>query len=429
MPQRVTLDAMIRREDFAREIREESAPDTIRELNLSMLLPDAPIRRQLRKPDFQRETNHWTPDQVVRFLSSFVDGAVIPGIILWRSTNFIFVIDGAHRLSALCAWISNDYGDGTLSKSFYDDHISDEQLRIARRTKRLIESSIGSFSSLSDLVGQPSTGLAGRRAGSMYTRPIALQTVIGDAKVAEDSFFAINSQGTPLDETETMLIRCRHKPVAIGARAIVRAGRGHPYWSSFSQSNQKKIIDLAEILFKIIFEPEVKTPLKTLDLPLGGSSSPVDALAVLLDFLTVANSKNIEKLDRPSSYDDDEVGNTTVEVLIGGLRIANRITGNSSGSLGLHPAVYFTNDKGRHSRFLFLGMVAVITHRVRNNDDDWFRRFTRARADIERFLIDNKTGIGIILQNLGRSRRIPAMREMFDFWYRRSRAETISYLM
>ncbi len=414
MAQRVNLDAMIRREDFAREIKDEPAPDTIRELNLSMLLPEAPIRRQLRKPDFQRETNHWTPDQVVRFLTSFVDAAVIPGIILWRSTNFIFVIDGAHRLSALCAWISDDYGDKTISKEFYNDEISKEQKRVAARTRRLIDASIGSFSSLHGLVGKASTGEAGRRAGSMFARPIALQTVVGDAKVAEDSFFAINSQGTPLDETETLLIRNRRKPVAIGARAIVRAGTGHPYWSSFSQKNQEEVVRLAAELYQIIFEPELTTPLKTLDLPLGGSSSPVDALAVLLDFLTVANAKNSNQIE-PSSYGDDDSGEATVEVLKGGLRIARRITGNSAGSLGLHPAVYFTNDKGKHSRFMFLGMVALITEKIRNNDDAWFKKFTTGRKEIEKFLIDNKSALGIILQNLSRKRRIPAMREMFDF--------------
>ena len=66
MVQRVNLDAMIRREDFAREIKGAAAPSTpsiIRELKLSDLLPTAAIRRQLRKPEFQRETNHWTHDQ------------------------------------------------------------------------------------------------------------------------------------------------------------------------------------------------------------------------------------------------------------------------------------------------------------------------------------------------------------------------------
>jgi hypothetical protein len=284
MAQRVNLDAMIKREDFAREIKDAPPPETIRELNLSMLLPNAPIRRQLRKPDFQRETNHWTPDQVLHFIKSFLDGAVIPGAILWRSTNFIFVIDGAHRLSALCAWISDDYGDRAESKSFYNDDIPKLQERIAKRIRYMIDREIGNFRSLEMMVGKPSADVSGRRAGGMFTRPIFLQTVVGDAKVAEDSFFAINSQGTPLDDTETLLIKNRRKPVAIGARAIVRAGAGYPYWSSFSQKNQAEVVSLASRLFRILFVPEVTTPLKTLDLPLGGSSSPVDALAVLVDF-------------------------------------------------------------------------------------------------------------------------------------------------
>jgi hypothetical protein len=28
---------------------------------------------------------------------------------------YIFVIDGGHRLSALRAWMEDDYGDGTIS--------------------------------------------------------------------------------------------------------------------------------------------------------------------------------------------------------------------------------------------------------------------------------------------------------------------------
>lgn len=417
MAQRVNLDAMIRREDFAREIRDATPPETIRELNISQLLPNSAIRRQLRKPEFQRETNHWTPDQVLKFLASFIDGAVIPSIILWRSTNFIFVIDGAHRLSALCAWISDDYGDRTISKSFYSDEISNEQKRIAERTRKLIERSIGKYKSLDSLVGKPATDIAGTRAGAMNTRPIFLQTVVGNARVAEDLFFAINSQGTPLDETETYLIRNRYKPVAIGARAIVRAGFGHSYWSSFSSHNQAKVVEIAGELHRIIFEPEVTTPLKTLDLPLGGSASPVDALAVLIDFLIVADrrSDNTAKLADPSLYEDDESGEKTIEILNDGLRIANRITGNSAESLGLHPAVYFSNDKGKHSRFLFLGMCALISEKLKDNDGGWFKKFTLARKLVEKFLLTNKSVIGIVLQNLGKRTRIPKMREMFRY--------------
>lgn len=253
----------------------------------------------------------------------------------------------------------------------------------------------------------------------MFTRPIFLQTVVGDAKVAEESFFAINSQGTPLDETETYLIKNRNKPVAIGARAIVRAGSGHAYWSAFSQKNQAEVVRLAGELFKLLFVPEPTVPLKTLDLPLGGSSSPIDALAVLLDFLAVANIKPASEitidqlLNDPPILQDDESGEATIVALREALKITKRVTGNTGESLGLHPAVYFTNDRGKHSRFLFLGMASVIAEKLRNNDDGWFKKFTIGRRAIEDFLLDNKSVIGVVLQNLSKRQRIPTIHRLF----------------
>lgn len=415
MAQRVVLDAMIRREDFARELAGAAAPRIGTELKLGDLLPSSAIRRQLRKPEFQRETNHWTPPQVVTFLTSFVDGGVIPSIILWRSTNFVFVIDGAHRLSALCAWIGDDYGDQTEFKTFYSDELSDEQKRIAARTRAMIKKTIGEYSALDRLVGTVAGDVAGIRAGAMHTRPIIVQTVEGNAEVAEASFFAINSQGTPLDETETYLIKNRTKPISIGARAIARAGSGHTYWSAFNAKNQAEVEKLAEELHRLIFEPEATTPLKTLDLPLGGSKSPVDALTVLIDFLAVCDAKiNIERLADASMPADDS-GDKTIEIMRSALQVAHRITGNRPESLGLHPAVYFSNDRGKHSRFLFLGMCALIAERLRNNDGGWFRKFTIAREMMEKFLISNKSLIGIVLQNLGKRTRVPRMREMFRY--------------
>jgi hypothetical protein len=63
MAARVNLDAMIPREDFAREGEKDLATDLIRDFPINHLTDDSPIRRQLRKPDFQRETNHWTPNR------------------------------------------------------------------------------------------------------------------------------------------------------------------------------------------------------------------------------------------------------------------------------------------------------------------------------------------------------------------------------
>jgi len=44
---------------------------------------------------------------------------LIPAIILWNSGRYIFTIDGAHRLSALIAWVLDDYGDGIISQTFF----------------------------------------------------------------------------------------------------------------------------------------------------------------------------------------------------------------------------------------------------------------------------------------------------------------------
>ena len=98
-------------------------------------LDDHFFATRLRKPDFQRETAHWSPDKVVELVRSFVDADLIPAVILWQAGSFSFVIDGAHRLSALIAWVLDDYGDQKRSLEFFGGRISEEQRRVAERTR------------------------------------------------------------------------------------------------------------------------------------------------------------------------------------------------------------------------------------------------------------------------------------------------------
>lgn len=413
---RVILDAMIPREDFA--IEAEIFPmDLFRDFPISYLREENRILPLLRKPDFQRETNHWTATQIATFLASFLDNEVIPSLILWKAPRYVFVIDGGHRLSALRAWMLDDYGDGALSISFFKGKITAEQERIAKYTRSVVEKKVGRFLALQNHVGV-TEGVyddATRRAQVLVTRALNLQWIPAtNASVAETSFFKINSQGTPLDEVETTLIKNRKKPIAIGARAILRAGKGHKYWSGFDPVQGKAIEKVAEDFYDFLFEPEAVQPLKTLELPLGGTVSPVNALALLIEFLSIAGSredggKAIEK------YDDDLSGEKTVSVLKDALYILNRMTGNDSSSLGLHPAVYFYNERGTYNRFLFLGMATLIQDRTRNNDDNFFRKFFQARSRVEQFLIDNKSLIGIVLQNLAKKQRVPKMKDLFNF--------------
>jgi hypothetical protein len=415
MARRVDLDAMIPREDFAIEAG-SFAVDLIPAFSITYLSGDSPILKLLRKPDFQRETNHWSPEQLVTFVASFLDNEVIPSLILWKAPRYIFVIDGGHRLSALRAWMEDDYGDGAISLAFNGGEISDAQRSNANRARRLIEQRVGRYSTLRSHIENKASGddAKARRAHVLFTRGLALQWIQGDASVAETSFFKINSQGTPLDDTEDLLIRNRRKPIAIAARAIIRAGSGHKYWSAFEPKRQGDIEKWAGDLNQLLFEPEVRSPIKTLDLPLGGSVSPVDALSLLIELLAIAGNRvpGVKAID---DYADDPDGDATLAVLQSATQVLNRITGNKECSLGLHPAVYFYNEQGKYSRFMFLAMIALVQENLRNNAKGFFVEFTKARPHLESFLMENKSLLGIVLQNLAKGQRVPKMKELFLF--------------
>lgn len=118
----VTLDALITREDFEITSKHGSDANNRNKATLSIedLKYDSFFFSALRKPIFQRETNEWEPEKVCGMIESFVKGDLIPAIILWRNqSGYIFVIDGAHRLSSLGAWINDDYGDNNISLKYY----------------------------------------------------------------------------------------------------------------------------------------------------------------------------------------------------------------------------------------------------------------------------------------------------------------------
>jgi hypothetical protein len=415
MPQRVILDAMIPRADFGMLQDHDSGQQLIRDFPIANLESTSGVRRLLRKPDFQRETNHWSPEQLTTFIASFLDGELIPSLILWRAPAHIFVIDGGHRLSALRAWMEDDYGDGAISRDFYGGDIPGHQKQVAVRSRALVERRVGRYTDLKASVGAANIEPARvRRVGNLVTRALDLQWVPGNADVAEVSFFKINSQGTPLDDVEEMILRNRRKAMAIASRAVLRAGTGHKYWSTFSENNQARVEELAAQFSSILFDPEVgPQPIRTLDLPMGGSTSPVDALALLIDFLAIASSRQAASRNIETEVDDPD-GGDTINTLRLAKDIAVRVVGNDSPSLGLHPAVYFYNERGVHSRHMFLGMVQLITDKVRNNDDGWFRKFTEVRMELEEYLIKNKAIVNQLFANVNRDSRVLKVRDMIN---------------
>src|SRR3546814_18178210 len=110
-----------------------------------------------------------------------------------------------------------------------------------------------------------------KRIHIISTRALPIQWVNGDVDKAEASFFKINTKGTPLDNIEELLLQNRHKPIAIAARAIIRAGKGHKYWSRFDDEIAEQVESDAKQINELLLVLEIQSPNKTIDINIGGS--------------------------------------------------------------------------------------------------------------------------------------------------------------
>ncbi|HEY1561749.1 MAG TPA: DUF262 domain-containing protein, partial [Caulobacteraceae bacterium] len=268
-PNVVNLDALLPREDL-------DAPavvaDDLTDLKVNDL-DQGLVYGWLRKPDFQRETANWAPEKVAHLIETFVRGEIIPSIILWQSGQRVFVIDGAHRLSALIAWIKDDYGAGGISAAKFENYIPSIQRDLDRRTRSLVDKSVGSYSKYKIAAQHP--GNADQefitRVTRVATRSLPVQWIMNaSVDQARDAFFRINEGGVRIDPTEIRILKARSSGVAIAARAITRSGKGHNYWSKFDAPVQKKIEEYGQEIGKLLFEPPLVTPIKTIEVPLAG---------------------------------------------------------------------------------------------------------------------------------------------------------------
>lgn len=201
----------------------------------------------LRKPEFQRPTNKWDDDDTVQLLTSLIHNFVIPGVILWfnPSTKEIFVLDGAHRLSVIRAWVMDDWGD---SEDAYEyGFIEEDEYTAAQRIRKLINEEIGSFKEaevagseyrkiikkriLPDETLDKKTALLGSFMNlSIATLQIPIQWVIGDYKIAEQSFININMRGQSLDEDEKKFIVNRRAPIVRAIKGIATNASDESLW-------------------------------------------------------------------------------------------------------------------------------------------------------------------------------------------------------
>jgi hypothetical protein len=383
---KVNLDALIRREDFEIENVSNSRTGTdTTTIRLEDLKKDSFFFSAIRKPDFQRETNEWGPEKITKLVESYVTGDLIPAVILWQNGGFTFVIDGSHRLSALAAWVNDDYGDGAISKTFYDGVIPEDQIKIADRTRVTVRKIVGSYRDHLLAITDPDKVKSEivERAKDLGRLAVQLQWVKGDARKAEDSFFKINQEASPIDKTELVLLKQRHKPNCMAARAIRRSGTGHKYWSAFKSDKQHEIEQIAKEINDMFFTPPLRTPIKTLDLPVAGKLYSSQTLPLILNFVNIVN--DIDEKDTISISDDDD-GEVTLQYLEKSKWIASRINSSNSGSLGLHPAVYLYSKDGMYKIASFYAVTALMLEFEKNSN--LIKDFLSVRGDFEDILLE-----------------------------------------
>ncbi len=388
------------------------------------LEPSSLMFRFLRKPDFQRTTSHWTPAKVAGFIHSFVSGDLIPALIFWQSeTSGIFVIDGAHRLSALIAWVHDDYGDGGISLQFFET-IAPEQTAAANETRRLVASLVGSYNEIKH--GANLTPERERIAGNLASGGVTLQWVQGDASRAERSFHTINTEQTPIGDLEVRLIRDRKCANAIATRALVGAGTGRYSPPSFSETVNAEIKKLAKEIYEDLFVPPLETPIRTLDLPVAGRGYSAETMKLILDFVEFVNplpgrDKSIPKrrgakadILAPTMEIDGD-GSHTIAFLEKVRRASSRVAGKRPKSLGLHPAVYFYSATGNYQPAAFLAAIKLVQQMELQGS---LSRFTDCRHDFEELLVKHKYLINQIVRKLGSGQRsLNAVYRLYRYVY------------
>lgn len=399
----VNLDALIPREDFA-------APTTPHKGNpqstigMGMLKEDF-FAQSLRKPDFQRETSNWTPQKIVDLVAAFLDGDLIPAIILWRSGQYVFVIDGAHRLSALLAWIYDDYGDKSRSINYFQNQIPEEQKKLAEQTRKLIDAEIGTYASYVDSSKtQYANDKIQERVGMMNSNSFVAQWVpAGDALGAENSFFKINQKPTPVDPIEKRILRGRRSAAAIATRAINRAGAGHKYWAEFTAELQSEVETTGKAVYDALYLPPMgSSPIKSSDVPVGGRG--YSSLPFVFDLVSLVNGIGAND---PLAVDPD--GAKTLQFLHAVQKRLERITTTAAGSLGLHPLIYFYTRGGAFQPVAFLAVLQLVKKLA---DKGQLDEFTRVRRPFEDFLIAHKEAFTLIVKSQGAGHRSrPALEE------------------
>jgi hypothetical protein len=424
----VNLDSLILRQPFPRN---DTFSGKVPLFKLDELHRSKMYFGMLRKPDFQRGTHNWNPAMIYEFVITFLDGGLIPSIIVWhsKSTNNVYVIDGAHRVSALIAYVNDDYGNGDISQDAWGHSVPKAQIELHNKTKQLIDNSIGSFSQLTAFGLNPALTVdetKRRRGKAISAMSMHIQTVDGDTALAEESFYKINSSSVAIDETELNVIRARAKPNAMATRVLISAGKGHKYWEDLARASEieAKAAEGYKLLFGDLSDIGVLSP----DIPRAGQPYSNEAFKMILDMVNIFNDVTPAMWEHKPSQsapkrkpkgpvvprlEDDLDGTTTLAFMERIVDVARLVAGGPDvpESLGLDQGVYAYGITGKIIPAAFLASLKFAREL---QGEKKLVLFSVVRAKFEQFLVDHKEFLNTLTHSKGsRTRSLDAIVTMY----------------
>lgn len=436
---KVYLDHLIKRDNllYKRAVKDvdpaEDRTERASHLAIRDLYGDRSKERLLRKPDFQRATWAWSPEDCVELLGSVLEEQVVPSVIMWLSPDGEqYVLDGGHRISVLLAWIKDNWGDRVSSSEFNNPSLERDSKDAALRVRELMgQKGIGKFDDYKTAEERYTQLLsAGRNPESemdstsvRYAKlarkwesvniGFPVLWVKGNYEKAEESFLKINKRGRQLSEWETKLVENRSSSFARTIMSIAQVHNAEHCWPKQNTEEEPgdnlkvdAILEKLHNLHKLLFHPLYKLPIDSPKQPLLVTPRPEKTPEWLAELLTVTEGKKGQKPETEFLIQRDK--NERISTIIAnGLRLVDdtmdvlsNIYGPSPRSLTLMPLVYFYNKQGTYVRSLLYGMIYWLNHGTESRDV--LNRkliFSAHRRSFEEVLIENK---GNIIKRIGR---------------------------
>ncbi|KAJ74309.1 hypothetical protein M222_1558 [Enterococcus faecalis AZ19] len=309
---------------------------------------------QLKKPYFQRDTNEWTVERVEKLLNTFLEDGLIPAIILWETNDGdILIIDGAHRISSLIAWVNNDFGRVNVSSTNTHHEISDYFNSKIGNYEEIKRSKEEKYKNVKQIIAKKS---------------VPIQWVTGDYEKVKESFIRINEQGVTLSNDEKELIQKDKLPTSKLARAILSHGTGQ---SSKNQTENSKTI------FEYFFTPTLIRD--NVFYPMFGAMDEDFVISKVFNVLKIIDE----------SYDED------VDLSERVLEFARF----SQDYLQISNKVYFYGANQHYKNSSLFGFSSFILELMRDNE--LLQKYLKHRGKFEDFLTENER----FVQTISRKRR------------------------